>query len=310
MGAYVERLLQGIEGVDRGKLAAARIGWDAGNGAAGPVLEQLVARLPGEHFVLFAEVDGHFPNHHPDPTIPENLSDLRALVAAKKLDFGCAFDGDGDRIGVVDASGRIISGDQLLAIYAEDLLRRQPNALVIADIKSSGAVLRRIRELGGRPQLWKSGHSQIKSRMKQVQAPLGGEMSGHIFFADDWYGFDDALYAALRLIAASVRLGKPVSALADALPNLHTTPELRFPVDEARKFAVVEEVAERLAAAGAVVDLTDGVRVDTADGWWLLRASNTQDVLVARAESETGAGLDRLLERIDAQLAQSGVSRT
>jgi len=310
MGAYVERLLDALEGLDRRKLAAARIGWDAGNGAAGPVIDQLTARLPGEHFLLFTEVDGHFPNHHPDPTIEENLSDLRALVAAKNLDFGCAFDGDGDRIGVVDSLGRVIWGDQLLALYAEDLLRRDPNALVVVDIKSSSAVIERIRALGGRPDLWKSGHSQIKSRMKQLDAPLGGEMSGHVFFADEWYGFDDALYAALRLLAASVRLGKSVTQMRDGMPALHNTPELRFPVEEARKFAVVEEVARRLAAKGASVNRIDGVRVDTADGWWLLRASNTQAVLVARAESATAEGLVRLLAEVDAELALSGVARS
>ncbi len=308
--AYVERLLAGVAGIDRAALAGLRIGWDAGNGAAGPALERLTAALPGEHHLLFTKVDGHFPNHHPDPTVEANLADLKALVLARHLDFGVAFDGDADRIGVVDARGRVIQGDQLLAIFAEDVLRARPGATVIADVKASGALFARIAELGGRPLMWKSGHSLIKSKMKAVGAPLGGEMSGHVFFADQFYGFDDGLYAAVRLIAASLRLGRSVTRLHDAMPAMVNTPELRFHVDEARKFAVIEEVRDRLAAAGdGDVVAIDGVRVTTPDGWWLLRASNTQDVLVARAESTDAAGLARLLARIDAQLAASGLSR-
>lgn len=313
--AYVDRLLGGLAGIDRAgidrtALSALRIGWDAGNGAAGPALERLTAALPGEHHLLFTKVDGHFPNHHPDPTVEANLADLKALVADKRLDFGVAFDGDADRIGVVDALGRVIWGDQLLAILAEDVLRRRPGATVIADVKASGALFARIAELGGQPLMWKSGHSHIKSRMKQTGAPLGGEMSGHVFFADDFYGFDDGLYAAVRLMAATVRLGRSVTELRGAMPAMVNTPELRFAVEESRKFAVIDEVRDRLAASGEghVVSI-DGVRVTTPDGWWLLRASNTQDVLTARAESTNEAGLARLLARLDAHLAASGLSR-
>src|SRR5690606_9324512 len=234
------------------------------------------------------------PNHHPDPTVPENLEDLRKLVAEKKLDFGIAFDGDGDRIGAIDGEGRIIWGDQLLMIYTEDLLRVLPNATVIADVKASKALFERIAELGGRPLMWKTGHSLIKSKMKETHAPLAGEMSGHVFFADTYYGYDDALYAAVRLMAASARLGKSVTELRSAMPEVHNTPEMRFQVDESRKFAAIDEVKARLKGTGADVNDTDGVRVTTKDGWWLLRASNTQDVLVARAESETEEGLARL----------------
>jgi phosphomannomutase len=307
--AYIDRLLDAVDGIDHALLAGLRIGWDAGNGAAGPALEALVARLPGEHHVLFAEVNGHFPNHHPDPTVDANLADLRALVAAKKLDFGVAFDGDGDRIGIVDGRGRIIAGDQLLLIYAEDVLLNHPGAMVIADVKASQAVFDRVAELGGQPLMWKTGHSLIKSKMKETGAPLGGEMTGHIFFADDYYGFDDALYAALRLIAASARLGKSVTELRSALPVMINTPELRFPVAESRKFAVIAEVTARLCAGGVQVNTIDGVRVTTPDGWWLLRASNTENGLTARAESRDEAGLARLLGQLDAQLAESGVSR-
>lgn len=310
---YVERLITGIEGVDLAALAGLKVGWDAGNGAAGPAIEALTVRLPGEHHLLYTEVDGNFPNHHPDPTVPENLEDLINLVAAKSLDFGVAFDGDGDRIGAIDGKGRIIWGDQLLMIYAEDLLRERPGATVIADVKASRALFDRVAELGGEPLMWKTGHSLIKSKMKQTGAPLAGEMSGHVFFADKYYGFDDALYAAVRLIAASARLGRSVTELRSAMPAMVNTPELRFQVDESRKFAAIEEVKARLAGAdarkGISVDGTDGVRVTTEDGWWLLRASNTQDVLVARAESESEEGLERLMAQIDEQLAASGLER-
>jgi phosphomannomutase len=310
---YVARLLEGLEGIEPGKLETLRVGWDAGNGAAGPALEALAARLPGEHHLLFTEVDGHFPNHHPDPTVEANLSDLRALVAAKSLDFGVAFDGDGDRIGAIDGEGRVIWGDQLLMIYAEDVLAHLPGATVIADVKASRALFDRVAELGGTPLMWKTGHSLIKSKMKETAAPLAGEMSGHVFFADDYYGFDDALYAGIRLLAASARLGKSVTELREAMPQMLNTPEMRFQVDESRKFAAMEEIAGRLTTDPGpeveAVNTTDGVRVNTADGWWLLRASNTQDVLVARAESESEDGLERLLAQIDAQLALSGLER-
>jgi phosphomannomutase len=309
MDAYIDRMLEGLAGISHDWLAALRIGWDSGNGAAGPALEALTAKMPGEHHLLFTEVDGNFPNHHPDPTEEKNLADLKALVAEKNLDFGIAFDGDGDRIGAIDGEGRVIWGDQLLMIYAEDLLKMVPKATIIADVKASRALFERVAELGGRPLMWKTGHSLIKSKMKETGAPLAGEMSGHVFFAHDYYGFDDALYAAIRLIAASARLGKSVTRMRAGMPALVNTPELRFQVDETRKFAVVDEVRQRLSAAGADVDTTDGVRVSTGDGWWLLRASNTQDVLVARAESEDQAGLDRLMAQIDAQLAASGLKR-
>ena len=306
---YVDRLVAGLGGIDPASLSGLRIGWDAGNGAAGPALELLADRLPGEHHLLYTEVDGNFPNHHPDPTEEKNLADLKALVADKNLDFGIAFDGDGDRIGAVDGQGRVIWGDQLLMIYAEDVLRDVPGATIIADVKASRALFDRVTELGGKPLMWKTGHSLIKSKMKETGSPLAGEMSGHVFFKHDYYGFDDALYAAVRLIAASARLGRSVTDLRGAMPALINTPEMRFQVDESRKFAVIDEVKRRLAESGGDVDATDGVRVSTPDGWWLLRASNTQDVLVARAESGSEAGLQRLMAQIDGQLAESGLKR-
>ena len=301
MDDYVARLMVGYGG------GAFRIGWDAGNGAAGPIVDRLVKLLPGEHHTLYTEVDGTFPNHHPDPTEEKNLADLKALVKEKGLDFGLAFDGDGDRIGAVDGEGRVVWGDQLLAILAEPVLRELPGATIIADVKASQALYDRVAELGGKPLMWKTGHSLIKTKMKETNAPLAGEMSGHIFFAHEYYGFDDAQYAAIRLIRAVRLLGGSLTALKDAMPAMVNTPELRFQSSEDRKFQVVDEVLGRLAADGADVDRTDGARVNTADGWWLLRASNTQDVLVARAEARDEAGLERLMGQINDQLAQSGV---
>jgi phosphomannomutase len=301
--AYVDRLLEGFSG------KPFRVGWDAGNGAAGPILDMLIERLPGQHYAIFTNVDGRFPNHHPDPTVETNLEHLKQLVAEKNLDFGIAFDGDGDRIGAVDGKGRVIWGDQLLMILAVPVLQELPGATIIADVKASQTLFDRVAEIGGAPLMWKTGHSLIKSKMKETGAPLAGEMSGHIFFKHRWYGFDDALYAAVRLIEAVSASGKSLTELKDAMPQAVATPELRFQVDEVRKFAIVEEVRDRLAADGAKVDATDGVRVSTGDGWWLLRASNTQDVLVARAEASDEAGLERLVGQIDDQLTRSGVER-
>jgi len=300
---YVGRLLAGYAG------GTYKIGWDAGNGASGPVIEKLVKLLPGEHHLLFTDVDGDFPNHHPDPTEEKNLADLKRLVAEKQLDFGLAFDGDGDRIGAIDGEGRVIWGDQLLSILAVPVLKELPGATIIADVKASQMLYDRIAELGGEPLMWKTGHSLIKTKMKETHAPLAGEMSGHIFFAHEYYGFDDAQYAAVRLIRAVHMIGKSMTEIRGEMPALVNTPEMRFQVDESRKFAVIEEVLERLEASGADVNRTDGARVNTPDGWWLLRASNTQDVLVARAEAKDQAALDRLLAMIDEQLASSGLER-
>jgi len=303
MDDYVGRLLAGYAG------GAYRIGWDAGNGAAGPVIERLVKLLPGEHHLLYTDVDASFPNHHPDPTEEKNLEDLKALVAEKDLDFGVAFDGDGDRIGAIDGKGRVVWGDQLLGILAEPVLKANPGATILADVKTSQALFDRIAELGGKPLMWKTGHSLVKAKMKEENSPLGGEMSGHIFFFWDYYGFDDAIYGAVRLMSAVRMSGKSLTELKDAMPAMVNTPEMRFQVDESRKFAVVDEVLDRLEAEGADVNRTDGARVNTPDGWWLLRASNTQDVLVARAEAKDEAGLERLLAQIDQQLAASGIVR-
>ncbi len=284
------------------------IGWDAGNGSAGPAMKALTERLPGRHVLLYEDVDGTFPHHHPDPTVPENLEDLKACVAREKLDLGIAFDGDGDRIGVVDGRGRILWGDQMMSLLARDVIARNPGATIIADVKASQVLFDEIARLGGKPLMWKTGHSLIKSKMAETGAPLAGEMSGHIFFKDGYYGYDDALYAAVRLVSLVGRSGKSLAALRDELPEVINTPELRFPCAEDRKFKVPEEVKARLAAARANVDDVDGVRVLTEDGWWLLRASNTQDVLVARCEAHSVEGLERLKGALVAELEKSGVA--
>lgn len=301
--AYVGRLMAGYAG------GSYRIGWDCGNGAAGPAVERLVAQLPGEHHLLYPDVDGRFPNHHPDPTVEANLGDLKSLVRERGLDFGIAFDGDGDRIGAVDGEGRVLWGDQLLGILIEPVLAELRGATVVADVKSSRYVFDRIEALGGKAVMGATGHSLMKEAMLAHHAPIAGELSGHIFFAHGWYGFDDALYAAIQLIRAVHLSGQSLTELRSAMPPLVNTPDLRFPVDPVRKFAVIDEVRARLEARGVTVVGIDGVRVTTPEGWWLLRASNTQDVLTARAEAENQAGLDVLLAQIDAELAASGVAR-
>jgi|BEDMetMinimDraft_2_1075160.scaffolds.fasta_scaffold00593_3 phosphomannomutase len=302
--AYVARLLEDAprEG------GARKVVWDPGNGAVGAVLDRLVGRLPGQHLIINGAVDGTFPAHHPDPTIPRNLAELIARVRAEGADLGIAFDGDGDRIGIVDDTGEILFGDQIMVLLARDVLRTRPGATIIADVKASQVLFDEIARAGGKPLMWKTGHSLIKAKMAETGALLAGEMSGHIFFADHWYGFDDALYAAVRFLAMLAHARAPLSALRQALPARRATPELRFDCPEELKFRKVEEIAARLRAEGAAVDETDGVRVSTADGWWLLRASNTQAVLVARAEAADEAGLERLKAAIAAALAAVGLA--
>ncbi|MFZ5608436.1 MAG: phosphoglucomutase/phosphomannomutase PgmG [Pseudomonadota bacterium] len=302
LARYVDRLFQDFAG------GALSVAWDPGNGAAGEAVSMLVKRLPGRHLVINGDIDGSFPNHHPDPTEEKNLAQLKDAVARHKLDLGIAFDGDGDRIGAVDARGRVVWGDQLLAILARDVLAAVPGATIIADVKASQTLFDEIARQGGKPLMWKTGHSLIKAKMAETGAPLAGEMSGHIFFAHKFYGFDDALYAAVRLLNAICAQGGSLAALKDALPAVVNTPELRFPCPEARKFAVVEDVVARLRETGADFSDIDGARVRTADGWWLLRASNTQAVLVARAEARDGAALERLKTELVDQLKASGVA--
>ena len=294
--AYLHRVLEGLR-LDT-KLS---IVWDCGNGVAGPVIDKLSKSLSGEHEVLFADVDGNFPNPHPDPPIEKNLETLITRVKKRNADLGIAFDGDGDRIGVIDDLGKILWGDQLLAILAEDVLLEQPGSTIIGDVKASQGLFDRITALGGKPLMWKTGHSLIKNKMKEVNAPLAGEMSGHIFFNDRYFGFDDAIYAAIRLIDVVNRQGKKLSTIRSALPSVINTPELRLPCEGKNKFSMIEQVKEILREYKDVeVCDIDGVRVSSKYGWWLIRASNTQEIIVARCEATS----TEYLENIKAQLKE------
>lgn len=308
--SYIGRIVEALHGINLRGIEHWRIGWDAGNGAAGPWIERLVPHLPGRHILFHTRADGHFPNHHPDPSVMENLRDLTAAVLSGKIDFGFAFDGDGDRLALVDGHGRVVWGDRLLLILAQDLLARRPGAAVMADVKSSQLVFDRVAALGGTALIAPTGHSLIKSGMKRTGALLAGELTGHLFFADDFHGVDDALYAALRLLAAAARSRTTLTALADAIPPMHATPDLRFSAGNRDPADVLRAVMAHLAATATPFDATDGARVRTPDGWWLLRASNTEALLTARAESPSGAGLARLLADLRAHLAHAGLIAT
>jgi len=300
---YAARLLRDVKPGKKLKVA-----WDTGNGAVGVSIRAVVDRLPGEHFVLNEKVDGTFPSHHPDPTVPKNLEQIMAEVKKRGCDLGIAFDGDGDRIGAIDGKGRILWGDQLLVLWSRDVLKSHPGATIIADVKASQVLFDEIARAGGKPMMFKTGHSLIKSKMAEIGAPLAGEMSGHVFFADTFYGFDDALYCGLRLLNIVANAKESLADMRDGLPQPVNTPELRFDCPDERKFGVVEEVKARLKKAGAKFSDIDGVRVSTRDGWWLLRASNTQPVLVARCEAADEGGLERLKGDLKAALSASGVS--
>jgi phosphomannomutase len=299
---YVARVLQDFKG-DK-KLTVV---WDPGNGAAGEVVTAAVRGLPGQHVLINAEIDGAFPNHHPDPTVPKNLEQLISKVKDEHADVGFAFDGDGDRIGIVDGRGNILWGDQILIILGEAVLAEKPGAPIIADVKASQVLFDEIARMGGQPVMAKTGHSLIKAKMNELKAPLAGEMSGHIFFADHYYGFDDALYAAVRFLSILASQDETLSARFDRIPKALNTPELRFDCPDDRKFTVVEEVRARLKQAGANVNDVDGVRVLEEGGWWLLRASNTQAVLVARCEAETADSLEKVKKSLSDQLSESGI---
>jgi phosphomannomutase len=300
---YVARLQSDYQGSKELTIA-----WDNGNGAAGEALEALVAGLPGRHILLNEKIDGTFPAHHPDPTVEANLAQLKEAVANEGCDLGFAFDGDGDRIGLVDSQGRVLWGDQMMVILASEVLRDIPGATIIADVKASQVFFDEIDRMGGKALMWKTGHSLIKAKMQETGSPLAGEMSAHIFFKHRYYGYDDALYAAIRLMSIIASSDQTLDAMLDAMPKMLNTPELRFDCPEERKFQVVEEVAKRLKSiSGIKVHDMDGVRVQSDDGWWLLRASNTQAVLVARCESTGEEGLTRLKSTLCEQLIASGL---
>lgn len=280
---------------------ALKVAWDAGNGAVGPVLEQLVAQLSGDHLLLNIAVDGTFPNHHPDPTKLENMQQLREAVLQNKCDLGIGFDGDGDRVGVLDNEGNLLYGDELLEFFAEDVLGQHPGATVIADVKTSQAFFDRVSELGGEPLLWKTGHSLIKQKMREVNAPLAGEMSGHIFFGDRNFGFDDGLYSAIRLLGILGQRKGSLSEWRSKRPKLYTTPEIQVPCDQ--KFEAVTALQEYLKKEQIPFFDIDGVRCQRSYGWWLVRPSNTQEILVIRAEAQTPDDLNKLLKEIEISLS-------
>ena len=277
---------------------------DAGNGTAGPVAHRLFERLNCEVTELFFDMDGRFPNHHPDPTVPANLKQLQDAVKAQHADLGIAFDGVSDRIGAVNENGEVIYGDMLLLIFGREILTRKPGATVIGEVKCSQLLYDELNRLGGKPIMYKTGHSLIKAKMKQEHAELAGEMSGHMFFADRYFGYDDALYAACRLIEIVAASGKPLSAQMAGFPKLISTPEIRVDCPDEVKFQVVERVSERLKKTHDVISV-DGVRVRFEHGWGLVRASNTQPVLVMRFEAESEDWLKQYRGEIEAALGEA-----
>jgi len=274
---------------------------DAGNGTGGPVAHRLLKRLNCDVIELFFDMDGRFPNHHPDPTVPANLKCLQDAVRANRADLGIAFDGDADRIGAVDENGEVIYGDMLLLIFGREILTRKPGATFIGEVKCSQLLYDELKRLGGNPIMYKTGHSLIKAKMKKEHAELAGEMSGHMFFADRYYGYDDALYAGCRLIEIVSRSGNPLSAQLAGLPKLVSTPEIRVDCPDEAKFNVVARVAEHFKKSHKVIDV-DGVRVLFPNGWGLLRASNTQPVLVMRFEASTDAQLHEYQSEVERAL--------
>jgi phosphomannomutase/phosphoglucomutase len=304
---YVADITQRIGPLHRADGSRLKVVYDCGNGAATLVAPQLMQALDVDAIGLFTESDGTFPNHHPDPTVPENLEDLIAAVRTHHADLGVAFDGDADRIGVVDATGRIIWGDHILILYARDVLARtgtgQP---IIFDVKCSQALTDEIERAGGQAVMWKTGHSLIKDKMKEMHAPIAGEMSGHMFFTEGFYGHDDALYAAARLLRIVADSGQQLEQLLADVPPFVSTPELRIDTDEVAKFAIVDRASAHFRRTHDVIDV-DGVRVLFGDGWGLLRASNTQPVIVARFEARTAERLAAIRAEMEAWLHTQGV---
>ena len=277
---------------------------DGGNGTAGPVVHRLFERLNCQVTELFFPMDGHFPNHHPDPTVPANLKHLQDAVRGQKAELGIAFDGDSDRIGAVDENGEVIYGDMLLLIFGREILTRKPGATFIGEVKCSQLLYDELKRLGGNPVMYKTGHSLIKAKMKEEHAELAGEMSGHMFFADRYFGYDDAIYAACRLIEIVARSGKPLSAQFAGLPKLVSTPEIRVDCPDEVKFQVVQHVAASFKKTHKVIDI-DGVRVLFEHGWGLLRASNTQPVLVMRFEAKSEDWLKKYQREVETVLEEA-----
>lgn len=282
-----------------------KIAWDSGNGATGEVVEMFVKKLPGEHILLNTKIDGTFPSHHPDPSVPENMQQLIAVVRENDCDFGIGFDGDGDRIGVVDNKGRLLFGDELMMVLSRLILPNHPGAKVIADVKSSDILFQEITKYSGVPIMWKTGHSLIKAKMKEENALFAGEMSGHIFFQEN-HGFDDGIYAAMKLASLLCATDFKLSEIVDMLPARYNSPEIRLECDDIRKFAIIEEIKANLTQKGELSSI-DGVRFKTEKGWWLVRASNTQNCLVMRCEAYHENDLGKVREELQNILKMVGL---
>ena len=305
MSEYINALLNStmIEDID----SNLKVVWDAGNGATGEVLEKLIKKLPNCNISLNSEIDGNFPSHHPDPSEPKNLEQLINCVKKNNVDAGIAFDGDGDRVGLVTGKGRIIWGDQILALLSKKVLKNCPGAKIIADIKASGILTKEIKKHGGELFTWKTGHSLIKAKMKEINSPLAGEMSGHIFFSDRYYGYDDGIYAALRIIE-NVENNHYLDDFLDSLPKVFNTPEIRIECSEEDKFEIVNKLISILESNNIKVSKIDGLRVKYDNGWWLLRASNTQNALVLRLEAETLEYLEFVKSEVRKYISPFGLS--
>ncbi len=278
---------------------------DAGNGTASTVAPELFRRLGAEVIELYCELDGRFPNHHPDPTVAANLKDMVDLIKKERADFGIAFDGDSDRIGLADETGKIIYGDEMMVMFARAVLKENPGATIISEVKSSYRLYEDIAKKGGKPIMWKTGHSLIKSKMKETGALLAGEMSGHIFFADRYFGYDDAIYAGTRVYEIACQTDGPLSCVLADLEQTVNTPEIRVECEEDKKFQIVEGTKRKLTSMGiGTVNDIDGIRIDFGDGWGLVRASNTQPVIVLRFEAKTEARMNEIREIVEGALQE------
>jgi len=301
---YIDRVLLNIN--LRRKL---KIAWDPGNGAMGKVIREITEKLNNsENIIINEEVDGNFPNHHPDPTVPKNMIQLIETVKNNDCDIGIAFDGDGDRLGVIDNLGNIVWADQYMLLLCSEIAILYDKPKIIMDVKCSKVFFEEVKKTNCDPIMSRTGHSPIKEKMKELNSPLSGEMSGHICYGDDFYGYDDAMYVGLRLLRILSNQSKSLNDLINVYPKTFSTPETRFDVDESRKFIIIDEVKERLKKEDTKIIDIDGIRVENEDGWFLIRASNTQNQLTCRAESISEQGLLKLIEIIEHQLFLSGVS--
>ncbi len=299
---YLDFLLKDFE--KNYQSSSLKIAWDPANGASGHIVSRLIQSLPGTHYLINEEIDGTFPSHHPDPTEPKNMKKLYEVVQKEGCDFGIGFDGDGDRIGVIDPKGRLVWGDQLMSIFAEEVLKTHPGSYILADVKSSPHLFQSIAGWGGKPLLCKTGHSQIKIKMKELNAPLAGEMSGHIMFADRAFGFDDALYAAIRLIGIFSKAPFSFEEWLDNQPQSFKTKEIHIPSD--KKFQHVEALKSLLRGEKEFSEV-DGIRFEEKDGWWLIRASNTQEIIVVRIEAYTKDHFHILIKQVENYLEKVGL---